>query len=156
MSFALAHPKFVEGLVLIGTGAKLRVLPQILDGMRKDKEGTVRMIMDYAFSQKTTPRAKEKGVEEMLKCDAEVIYNDFYSCDHFSAMDYLGQLGQPVLVVCGEDDRLTPPAYSRFLHEKIEGSQFVLIGGAGHMVMLEKPQELNKAIEDFVRTSDVC
>jgi pimeloyl-ACP methyl ester carboxylesterase len=155
MSFALTRPEFVEGLILIGTGAKLRVLPQILEGVRKDKEGTIRMIVDYAFSERVIPEVKQRGVAEMLRCEAEVIYNDFYSCDHFSAIDQLDRIEQPTLIICGEDDRLTPPAYSRYLHEKIRGSQLVLIGGAGHMVMLEKPKELNEAVDDFLQGQNV-
>ena len=42
---------------------------------------------------------------------------------------------------------MTPPKYAEYLHQKIKGSQLVLISGAGHMVMLEKPDEVNRAIE---------
>jgi pimeloyl-ACP methyl ester carboxylesterase len=56
----------------------------------------------------------------------------------------------PTLILCGEDDVLTPVRYSRFLKEKIAGSELALVKAAGHMAMLEKPDEVNKAIEIFL------
>src|SRR5208337_130899 len=53
MLFALTYPELLEGLVLLGTGAKLRVFPEILQGILRDKEGTVRKIAELAFSRKT-------------------------------------------------------------------------------------------------------
>jgi pimeloyl-ACP methyl ester carboxylesterase len=61
----------------------------------------------------------------------------------------------PALVVCGADDRLTPPRYSRYLHEQIRGSRLVMVEGAGHMVMLEQPQATNQALRDFLLRLDV-
>jgi pimeloyl-ACP methyl ester carboxylesterase len=84
-----------------------------------------------------------------MKCDAEVIYNDFYACDHFDLMGSIERLEVPTLILCGRDDRLTPPAYSEYLHRRIRGSSFVLVEDAGHMVMLEKPHAVNRALEDF-------
>jgi len=151
MSCALARPETILGLVLIGTGARLRVLPAILEGIRQDKEGTLRMIVEYAFSGESGQDIKEAALREMLGCSAEVIYNDFFACDHFDVMGRLGGLRTPALIACGAEDRLTPPAYSRYLHQEIPGSRLVLIKGAGHMVMLEKPAELNEAISEFLR-----
>jgi pimeloyl-ACP methyl ester carboxylesterase len=149
MSFALAYPEMTEGVVLVGTGVRLRVLPEILDGIKVDYETTVRRIVGHAYSEKTSPKTREEGVKEMLKCDAEVMYNDFYACDHFDLMGSIGALEVPTLILCGRDDRLTPPAYSEYMHRKIRGSSLVLVEDAGHMVMLEKPQAVNKAIKEF-------
>lgn len=152
MSLALAYPDMTAGLILVGTGARLRVVPDILDGIRRDKEKTVELIVENAFSEKASPEMKEGGVLEMMKCDAEVTYNDFCACDRFNVLGLLDRIKTPSLILCGTDDRLTPPAYSKYLHEHITDSSLVLVQDAGHMVMVEKPQEVNKAIESFVRT----
>jgi pimeloyl-ACP methyl ester carboxylesterase len=52
----------------------------------------------------------------------------------------------PAVVVCGAEDRLTPVKYARYLHERIPGALLAVIPGAGHMVMLEKPEEVNRAL----------
>ena len=154
MLFAFEHPEMLKGMILIGSGARLKVLPQILNGIREDKEGTVARIINLAFSKKAAESLKESSLKEMIKTDAQVLYNDFYACDRFDLMSSLDKIHVPTLIVCGKDDLLTPPKYSHYLADVIKGSSLVLIGDAGHMVMLEKPKEFNDAIMDFVKKTD--
>ncbi|OPY76479.1 MAG: AB hydrolase superfamily protein YdjP [Syntrophorhabdus sp. PtaU1.Bin050] len=154
MSFAIACPDLLKGIVLVCTGARLRTLPTILEGLMKDKEATVRTIVNYAFSRKSPEKLKEKGFRDMMQSKAETIYNDFVACDHFDAMNLLKAIQVPALIVCGEDDLLTPPKYSEYLHEMIDNSRLALIENAGHMVMLEKPEEVNTAILTFVAETE--
>lgn len=151
MSLALSYPDAIKGVVLIGTGAKLRVLPQILEGITKDKENTVQNIVTLAFSKKASSTLKSDDFDETIKCRAEVIYKDFNACNHFNIMDFVSSLQVPALIICGTDDSLTPPKYSYYLNKEIKGSRLVLIEDAGHMVMMEKLEEVNRAIEEFVR-----
>ena len=151
MSFALTYPELLKGIVLICTGARLRVLPAILEGVISDKEATVRMIMmEYAFSRTASQVMKEDGFKEMMKSSAEVIYQDFAACDRFNALGSLGAITVPSLIICGNNDVLTPLAYSEYMHKKIPGSDLTIVEDAGHMVMIEKPEAVNQAIEAFV------
>ena len=52
MSVAIAHPDLVKGLVLITTGARLRVSPEILEWIMVSKERSVRLMALMAFSKK--------------------------------------------------------------------------------------------------------
>jgi len=47
---------------------------------------------------------------------------------------------------------LTPPKYAQFLAEMITGARLEIIDGAGHMVMIEKSQEFNSRVMDFLET----
>lgn len=152
ISFALAYPHLLKGIVLICTGARLKVLPAILEGIKKDKESTVRMIMmDYAFSKEASETIKERGFTEMMKSTAEVIHRDFSACDRFNVLGSLTAITVPTLIICGRDDVLTPPAYSEYIHREIPGSEIAFVEDGGHMVMIEKPEEVNQAIDSFVR-----
>jgi pimeloyl-ACP methyl ester carboxylesterase len=151
MSCALSFPNVVKGIILVGTGARLRVFPEILEGIVKDKEKTLRSIIEFAISKNAPDSLKKGCFDEMMKCRPEVVYNDFYACNRFNIMKTIGSINVPTLIICGTDDALTPPEYSRYLHESIKGSELVLIKDAGHMVMLEKPEEVNKAIIKFVK-----
>jgi pimeloyl-ACP methyl ester carboxylesterase len=51
----------------------------------------------------------------------------------------------------GKQDQLTPVKYSVFFHNNIKKSELHIISKAGHMVMLEKPNEVNLAIENFIK-----
>ena len=150
LSFALAYPEKLSGLVLLGTGAKLKVFPEILQGILENKKETVNRIIEFAFSKKASSALLRSGLKEMMKAGKKVIYGDFCSCRNFSAMESLQAISVPTLILCGKDDFLTPPKYSEFLNRGIKNSRLVLIEDAGHMLMLEKPAETNRAIEDFV------
>jgi pimeloyl-ACP methyl ester carboxylesterase len=154
LSLSLAYPDFVKGIVLIGTGARLRVLPQILEGIVNDKENTVRNISEFAFSKETSSVLKDQAFYETMKCGGEVIHKDFSACNRFDVMGTVSSIETPALIICGADDVLTLPKYSIYLHEAISGSQLTLIYDAGHMVMMEKPMKVNRAIEDFVKNKD--
>ncbi len=149
MHCAVTSPQLLKGLILIGTGARLRVFPQILEGILKDKEKTVESIIRFAFSKKAPEAMVRSGLTEMMKSSAEVIYGDFSSCDKSDMLTKVKEIAMPTLVICGLDDALTPPKYSEFLAKDIPGSRLVLIPDAGHMVMIEKPDETNRAIETF-------
>ncbi|TFH33694.1 MAG: alpha/beta hydrolase, partial [Anaerolineales bacterium] len=62
-----------------------------------------------------------------------------------------GDIDCPTLVICGSEDQLTPPKYSQFLVEQIADASLVLIPNAGHMVMLEQPEQVGDQILDFLR-----
>ena len=55
----------------------------------------------------------------------------------------------PALVVVGDHDRVTPPAAARALQKQLPEGRFVLIEGAGHMAMLERPNPVNLQIRDL-------
>jgi pimeloyl-ACP methyl ester carboxylesterase len=150
MLFALTYPEFLEGLVLVATGAKLRVFPEILQEILRDKEGAVRKIAELAFSKKAAAPLIESGFREMMKCRKEVIHRDFSSCEEFNVMDRVRKIAVPTLILCGGDDLLTPFKYSEFLHAEIPDSKLVRIPDAGHLLMIEKPDPVNRAIEAFV------
>ncbi len=150
--FTLLYPQYVEALVLVGTGARLRVLPEVLEGLQGRFGETVEMICNYAFSKKTLKDLIQNGIETMLQAGPAVLYGDFAACNRFDVMDRVGTIQVPTLVVCGGDDVMTPPKYARFLAEKISGARLEIIDGAGHMVMLEKPDELNCRVMEFLQT----
>jgi pimeloyl-ACP methyl ester carboxylesterase len=150
--FTLLYPQYVEALILVGTGARLRVLPEILEGIQVRFEETVRLICDYAFSKKTSKDLIEKGIEAMLNTSKTVLYGDFAACNRFDITNRVGNIKAPTLVVCGGDDLLTPPKYAHFLAEKIVGARLEIIDGAGHMVMIEKPDESNNRVMEFLQT----
>lgn len=64
--------------------------------------------------------------------------------------EYLNKIKIPALVICGENDALTPPSVMKAMADKIMGARFVIIKNSGHMSPIENPQEVNDAIEKFL------
>lgn len=149
-SFALAYPGQLAAIVLVGTGARLRVDPKIFARLREDPRGAVDLITKGGRAAGAPAGAIEQDAEAMLRTPVAVIEGDFRACDSFDLMEQVQVIGTPTLVICGTDDLMTPPKYAEYLHQKIKGSQLALIPGAGHMVMLEKPDEVTRAIEAFL------
>jgi pimeloyl-ACP methyl ester carboxylesterase len=81
-----------------------------------------------------------------------VVHDDFWAAHQFDAMGRVGGIRIPTLIICGEEDRLTPVKYSEYLHEQIPGSHLVVIPHAAHLVVLEAPRATNEAIAAFLRT----
>ncbi len=149
--FALTYPHRLDKLILLGTGARLRVAPAILEGIHKDFEGTVRLIVDYAYAPDAPEQLKRLGVQRMAETPPDVLYGNFLACDRFDVIERLGEIGAPTLIICGTADRLTPPKYSTFLRDHIPGAQLVLVEGGGHMVALEQPEVVAQAVARFLQ-----
>lgn len=64
----------------------------------------------------------------------------------------LREIRVPTLVVCGEEDVLTPPAEAQALHAAVPGSRLVLVPRAGHLANLEQPEAFNAALREFLGT----
>jgi len=151
-TLALTHPGMMKGVVLVGTGVRLKVLPLILDGIKNNFEETVLKINQFAYSRKAPSDLIEKGVSFMLQCRPKVLYGDFLACDRFDLMNEVEKIDPPTLILCGDDDQLTPVKYSQLLHSRIKGSKLEVLPDAGHMVMMESPQAFNEKIKEFIRS----
>lgn len=152
--FALDHPEYLRAIVLVCTGARLRVATVIFGKIERNYDEAVELIMELSFSDKVRREMKEKAAGEMKKISAEVSYGDFEACDKFNVMDRVKEINVPTLIVCGMEDRLTPLKYSEYLKDNIPNSKLETIADAGHMVMLEKPEEFNQRLENFVKELD--
>ena len=151
-ALALTHSEIIEGIVLVGTGARLRVLPLILDGINTNFKEIIPKIVQYAYSRKAPPNLIEEGVAQMMKCRPEVLHGDFLACNRFDVMKEVEKVDLPTLILCGEDDELTPVLYSQFLQSRIKGSKLAVLPNAGHMVMMESAQAFNEKIREFIQT----
>jgi 3-oxoadipate enol-lactonase len=67
--------------------------------------------------------------------------------------DLLEEIEAPTLVVVGSEDAITPPAEAEAMRDKIKGARLVVMEGAGHLSNVERPEEFNRALSDFLRGS---
>ncbi|HEY6098419.1 MAG TPA: alpha/beta fold hydrolase, partial [Anaeromyxobacter sp.] len=156
MTAALEAPSRAAGLALVGTGARLRVSPAILQATADPAAlaAAARMMADFAFGSLAGPALRREFTEGLLAGAPGVAHGDFAACDAFDVMARLGEIRAPALVVCGTEDRLTPPRFAGFLRDGIAGARLELVPGAGHMVMLEAPGRVAGAIEAFLASLD--
>jgi pimeloyl-ACP methyl ester carboxylesterase len=151
--YALKYPEDLEGLIVIGSGARLRVGTMYLETLRKARSN--RTIFEDFFNKSyefIEPELRNELQRKALEGDPAVLLNDMLCCDRFDIMNRVHEIRLPTLALCGSEDIMTPPKYTKYLTSKIEGAREVIIEGGTHMVFAEQPGVVNQAIEDFLNS----
>jgi pimeloyl-ACP methyl ester carboxylesterase len=163
---ALRHPERVDRLVLVGTwaraDAKRRMLLEKWRDMVKaglPPEVQVRERLLWTLADETLEQTDliEAMVRFHLKDRKEhaAVSDDLFvrQCDACLAHDTLTRLAglaQPTLVVCGQQDQLTPPALHRTLAAAIPDARLVTIPSAAHLVVAEAAQRFHHVVLQFL------
>ena len=148
----LENPKRVKGLILVGAGAKLRVHPQLIEDCSSEETfpRAVAQIIEWSFSEQSDSTLVRLAGERLYQVSPDVLLADFQACSNFDLRDEVKNIKQPSLIICGEDDRMTPVRFSQYLAEEIKGSRLEIIPQAGHMVMLEQADLVSGFIAEFL------
>ena len=151
--YALRYPEELRGIILIGTGARLRVHPDYLHRAEEPGEGN----LQWLEGQKEYYEGVEADIYQVLvrratEVGPEVELNDLRACDNFDVMDRVQEIQLPTQVVCGSEDIMTPVKYSDYLAHNIKHAREEVITGAGHFVQLQRYQDVNEQIERFMTT----
>jgi pimeloyl-ACP methyl ester carboxylesterase len=149
-TMALQYPARVLGLILIGTGAKLGVRPDILNGIMTETSRTVALLVGLYYGKTGTDSMRRRSTQRLMEFSPLIVSQDYAACNLFDIREHVGQIKQPTLIVGGTDDKLTPFKFSEFLHEKIMGSVLVKVEGGGHMMMLEQPEFVAEAVRKWL------
>lgn len=146
LSLALYHPDRVGALLLIGSGAKLRVATPIIDAVRHEFDMLPQVMTTMVFSESTPKEVVEMHRPHLLDAPADVVLKDLEACDRFDVESRLGELTLPVRCITGKEDYLTPPRIARRLVERAPDAELHVVPGTGHMLPLERPEIVNEAI----------
>lgn len=152
---ALRRPPWLRGIILTGTGARLRVSPDLIELLRNDYPTAVDKIIGESFAVggelSYAQKVRMTGTRrQLLRTPREVTLADYQACDRFDIMERVGEINVPTLCIVGALDKMTPLKYSEYLHTAIDGSQLEVIEGAGHMLSIEKSEEYNRSVALFL------
>jgi len=149
LSLALEQSKRVAGLVLISTGARLRVHPAVIDNILHSPEISIRQVVDWSWSSHAPPETRDQMAKQLLLIPSQTLHGDFTACNAFDVSERLTAINAPTLILVGAEDQMTPIKYSTFLSSRIDGAQLNIIPNAGHMVTLEQPEAVNTQITSW-------
>jgi pimeloyl-ACP methyl ester carboxylesterase len=152
LMYALRYPRDLKGIIIIGSGARLRVHPTFLAPCQEavgGNRGSWYQMVEEMY-RLTAADYRREIVEKQKAIGPAVMLNDFLCCDKFDIMDRVHEIKLPALIICGESDVMTPVKYANYLGARIANSKVVIVPGASHFVLAEKPEAVNKAIEDFL------
>lgn len=158
----LAHPALVKALVLVDTAAEI---PRSLAGKERyqERQRLVKMAedegMEAVFEEqlkvadpqiRSNPAFVKTWREQFLMTSVHAYIGGAHGmATRRPVLERLGEVKVPTLIVCGEKDEpfLEP---SRMMHEKIAGSELVMIANCGHSPQIEKPGEFNAILSGFL------
>jgi pimeloyl-ACP methyl ester carboxylesterase len=150
LDFALAYSYRLAAIAVLGGGARMRVAPFLLEGVIHDFDAATAQMVDYSYHADAPAAEKEIYLRHLRENDPHVLYDDLVACHNFDVVDRLPLLTTPALFICGEQDRMTPPERSIYLHNHVGSSDLILVEGAGHNVMIEQPHAVVEGLQRFL------
>lgn len=83
--------------------------------------------------------------------DTQAMAHYFNRMPEIDITDWLPLIQAPTLVITGDHDPIVPPTQSAFIASKVKDGELVIVAGAGHMVMLERPEEYSQTINQWLK-----
>lgn len=152
---AARHPARVSALRLIGTAATMTVGPDLLKAAESNSTDAIDMVTIWGLG----PTAEiggnlapglwmHGGALRVLEASKPgVLYNDLAACNAYdNAIAAAAKVSVPTTVIIGERDMMTPAKAGKALAAALPNARTVIIHGAGHTMMTERPDELLKAL----------
>jgi len=152
LRFAIEHPDRIIKLILVGTTAKMALTTHIIRILKYilPYKTIARIVCKRKF-YKPSKQIIEDALSRAMKVDRYVAYkclNEFTK--NYDIKDMISLIKVPTLIVVGEKDKLNLKA-SKYLNRKIKNSELRIVSGSGHTVMVEKPDEFNRIVGNFIR-----
>jgi pimeloyl-ACP methyl ester carboxylesterase len=153
---AARHPAKVTALSLIGTAASMTVGPDLLKAAETDDHDAVDMVSIWGLGYQAGLGGSlapglwmHTGAQRVLEqCRPGVLFNDLSACNAYQgALAAAAQIKVPATLILGERDMMTPARAGKALAAALANSRTVVMAGAGHMMMVERPDELLAALQ---------
>jgi 3-oxoadipate enol-lactonase len=106
--------------------------------------------VDVLVAAPADPAVRSEVVETMAGIDPEAYRTAAGAVWLADQRDRVRDIRVPTLIVCGEEDKPTPPELSRGLHRLIPHSRLEMIANAGHLTNLERPTDFNRVVDEFL------
>ncbi|MFE0572566.1 alpha/beta fold hydrolase [Streptomyces albogriseolus] len=151
------------GLPVAGVNAVRRVLPGVLKALgqraelvEKGRRATADLfagvIKRYSFASRDVDPAVARFAERMIESTPIDVVAEYYPAfdDHDKAEALAHFRDMPVLVLAGVGDLVTPSEHSEGIADLLPGAELVLVPDAGHLVMLEHPEQVTDRLADLL------
>lgn len=152
---AARHPGSVAALGLIGAAAAMPVSPALLGAAAAGAHAAIDMVSIWGngfragLGGSQAPGLWMLGAAERLleRAAPGVLFADLSACNNYKGgLEAAARVAVPVTLVLGERDLMTPLKAGRALGAALSNARVVVLAGAGHMLMAERPDEVLQAI----------
>jgi pimeloyl-ACP methyl ester carboxylesterase len=154
---AARHPEKVSALSLVGTAATMTVGPDLLKAAEANDQAAIDMVSIWGLGFAAELGGSlapglwmHGGAQRTLQhCAPGVLYCDLAACNAYAdALISAAKVKVPTTLILGERDMMTPAKAGKALAGAIPNARTVVLAGAGHMMMSERPDELLAAIRE--------
>jgi 3-oxoadipate enol-lactonase len=160
MTAALTRPSRIKSLALCDTTACYGpgVRPMWDDRIRvAESEGMTAALVDRTMAiwfteafRARRPEAVERIVAMLRRSDPRGYAAAIRAIGFVDLTERIGAIRCPALVVVGEQDPGTPPAMARVMHDRIQGSELLVIPDAMHCAVVEASDRFLTGLIDFL------
>jgi pimeloyl-ACP methyl ester carboxylesterase len=150
------HPARVSGLSLIGTAVTMTVGPDLLKAAEANDPAAIDMVSIWGLGFAAELGGSlapglwmHSGAQRVLQqCRPGVLFSDLSACNSYqNALAAAAQVTVPTTIILGERDMMTPAKAGKALAAAVPNARMVILSGAGHMMMSERPDELLAALK---------
>ncbi len=151
LAVATYFPERLSGMVLVDTGARLRVATETLDVARRLAAGEDVPAMDrrWTYAESTPDSVIDQVVADLGEVDPDLVYRDWIADDTFDFLNRVSQITTRTLAIGGTEDPITPVRNHVFFQGAMPDCDLVLLEQCGHWPMYEKPEAFDQLIRDF-------
>ncbi|HET6799489.1 MAG TPA: alpha/beta hydrolase [Nitrososphaeraceae archaeon] len=160
--FALTYPDKVDRLTLLvsSCGGKESIPPQIspeafrsMVSGNASKELFLSTLFPKEWIKENIDYISKNFVFPMGKIPAQNLLLQSQAAGNWTACDRLSNITNPTLIVAGTEDITAPPANSAMMAERIPGAWLAQMGGGGHGLIFQYPNEFSEIVETFLAVS---
>jgi len=159
LDLAARYPERTERLILTGVAEAMPVHPDLLAAAEANEPLGPELIVFWGLGEKAQtgghplPGLWVHGASEVLLKNAKagVLANDLAACDGYGdAKEAAAKIKCPTFFVLGHDDKMSPVKSGQRLADVIEGAEVNILQKCGHMMMIERPNEMYHALRPLI------
>ena len=141
----------VKSIILLGTASLMPVHPDLIKAAKNDLSIAANLITDWSLGKtqhignNPSPGAWMIGgsIQLIMNSIKGVLANDLIACNEYKQASNLAKnIEQEVLIISGQEDKMTPVKKAKELSSIFKNCNIVVIYDAGHMMMLEDPTKV--------------
>jgi 3-oxoadipate enol-lactonase len=115
-----------------------------------DMAGMAEARVDFLLARPADPEVRREVIDTMSRIGPAAYRIGAQAVWLADQRDRVAAIRVPTLIICGEEDKPTPPTLSRELHDMVPGSRLAIIPNAGHLTNLEQPAAFNSLVQSFL------
>lgn len=163
IAFALLHPERVRSLTVVAAGADGYEYPQaeidsimaVVEAMQagRSEEALQRWLANPMLAVANTMPGVRERVQRMVRDNARIWTMAAWPEERVDppASRRLGELDVPTLIVVGDRDAASVRLFADSTAQAIRGAERVVMEGTDHLPQMERPEEFNRVLIDFLR-----